>query len=111
MADKKTVLITGANTGLGYHTVRTLCDSEREYHILLGGRRIEKSKEASEEVQAEFPDTRSTIQPVQIDIEDDDSIDALYNELESKDETLDILVNNAGTTYHLFMPIFMKIVF
>ena len=34
MSDKNIVLITGANTGLGYEAVRALCASDRVYEIL-----------------------------------------------------------------------------
>ena len=71
-----------------------------------------KSNKACHEIQDELPNIIRTIQPVQVDIGNDDSIDALYNEIESKDEKLDILVNNAGITSHLSpSPICMNIVF
>ena len=92
----KVVLITGANTGIGYETVRSLSSSPQAYTILLGGRSIDKANKAAETARAEFPKSASTIQTVQIDIEDDDSINALYDDIESKFGKLDILVNNAG---------------
>jgi NAD(P)-dependent dehydrogenase (short-subunit alcohol dehydrogenase family) len=98
MADRRIVLITGANTGLGYQIIRALTGSDRAYEILLGGRSIEKAKKAAEDARAEFEDSQSRIYPVQIDIEDDGSITALFNEVKEKFGKLDVLINNAGNT-------------
>lgn len=90
------VLITGSNTGLGYATVKALsANSEKQYKILLGGRSIEKAKAAAEELRPSLAGT-SGIDPVQIDIEDDKSIEALVKEIESSYGRIDVLVNNAG---------------
>ncbi|KAJ4128311.1 hypothetical protein NW754_002303 [Fusarium falciforme] len=96
MDGKKIVLITGANTGLGYEIVRALAGSDKAYEILLGGRSIEKAQSAAESARAEFPNSQSSIRPVQIDIEDDKSIDALFNEVKGNYGKLDALINNAG---------------
>lgn len=89
------VLITGANAGLGFETVRGFCSSSKtEYEILLGGRSLKKAEQAAEAARAEFPG--SHIVPVQLDIEDDASIQALSAKVESTYGRLDILVNNAG---------------
>lgn len=96
MTDKNLVLITGANTGLGYEIVRALCASEQVYEILLGGRSIEKAKKASEDAKTEFPQTKSVLSPVQIDIEDDNSINALFDHVQKTYGRLDTLINNAG---------------
>ena len=98
MADyKKIILITGANTGLGYEIIRALAGSNKSYDIFLGGRTVEKAQSAAELARVEFPHSQSTIHPVQIDIEDDQSIDTLLYEIEGKHGKIDILVNNAGT--------------
>ncbi|CAI6075550.1 unnamed protein product [Clonostachys chloroleuca] len=97
--DKKIVLITGANTGLGYQMVRALCDSAQAYEILVGGRSIEKAKQAANDVLAEFPSTKSTPVAIQVDVESDDSIQAAFETVQSKYGRLDALVNNAGAMF------------
>ena len=72
------LLITGANTGLGYLTVEALCQSPTAYTILLGGRSLDKAKSAVQQLQTEFPKSPSVIKAVQIDIEDDESIAKLF---------------------------------
>ena len=96
MSDKNIVLITGANTGLGYEAVRALCASDRVYEILLGGRDIGKAKAAVESAKSEFPQSKSALNAVQINIEDDASINALFDHVKKTYGRLDTLVNNAG---------------
>lgn len=96
MSSKTIVLITGANTGLGYEIVRALCSSDQAYEIILGGRSIDKAKKAAETAKNEYSQTKSTLSPVQIDIEDDDSINALYEHVQKTYGRIDTLINNAG---------------
>ncbi|EXJ72132.1 uncharacterized protein A1O5_04636 [Cladophialophora psammophila CBS 110553] len=97
MATDTIVLITGANTGLGLETVKSLLQSSKKtYTILLGGRSLEKATAAAKQVKADFPQSQSVVTPVQIDIEDDQSIKTLFGNLEKNHGRLDVLVNNAG---------------
>jgi NADP-dependent 3-hydroxy acid dehydrogenase YdfG len=91
------VLITGANTGLGYETVRSLCQSSSQaYTILLGGRDLEKAEAATKRVQKEFPDSPSTVRPIQVDIEHDESIAQAFEQVSNEYGRVDVLINNAG---------------
>ena len=84
------------DTGLGYEAVRALCRSSQAYQILLGGRSIDKATEAVKKAQAEFPQTASSLETVQVDVEDDASIQDAYKHVSSRYERLDVLINNAG---------------
>ncbi|RAL13340.1 putative short chain dehydrogenase [Aspergillus homomorphus CBS 101889] len=95
------VLITGANTGIGFQIVRALSDSSKPYHILVGARSPTKAHEAIKAVQTEFPTSSSTLAPIQIDIEDDTSIQSAYNEISSTHGRVDVLINNAGASFEL----------
>ena len=97
MAAKTIVLVTGANTGLGFEMVKAMCTSEKAYDILLAGRSLSKAEQAAKAALQEFAYTRSSIYPLQIDIESDESIQAAFDHIESKFGKLDALVNNAGT--------------
>ena len=92
----KVVLITGANTGIGYQIVRALCSSSHAYDVIVGGRSPNKVQDAISAAQKEIPDTSSKLFPLQIDIESDNSINNAFDEVKSKFGKLDILVNNAG---------------
>ncbi|KAH7318078.1 hypothetical protein B0I35DRAFT_431263 [Stachybotrys elegans] len=99
MADKTIVFITGANTGIGYEAVKALLQSPKAYHVLLGSRSVEKGKEAVSQVTKEYPDTKSTVELVQIDISDDASIHEAVATIKGKFDRLDCLVNNAGASF------------
>ena len=95
-SEKHTVLITGANTGLGLEIVKALSGSEQAYTIILAGRSPQKVKDAIKGVQSEFPQTKSTFDEVQIDVEDDESIAKAFNKVSASHGRLDCLINNAG---------------
>ena len=92
----KILLITGANTGLGFETVKALCQSDKAYTILLGGRSIDKAAAAVKDAQSSFPESSSVLRPIQIDLEDDDSIAKCFEQVANEYGKLDVLLNNAG---------------
>ena len=96
MDQKTIVLVTGANTGLGFEMVRALCSSDKAYEVLVGGRSLVRAEEAANAVMKESSSTSSTVWPMQIDIEDDESIQAIFDEVQTRFGRLDALVNNAG---------------
>nr|POE51535.1 short-chain dehydrogenase/reductase trope [Quercus suber] len=97
--ETKIVLITGANTGLGYETVKALLQSDTSYHILLSGRDLSKAQQASLAVVGEVPDSKSTVEAIQIDVESDESISVAFETVSRKHEKIDILINNAGASF------------
>ena len=96
MASKTVIFITGANTGLGFETVKSLLQSSQAYTVLLGGRSIEKADQAARDVQADVPQTASTVQTIQIDVEDDESISKAFDRIAAEYGRVDVLINNAG---------------
>ena len=102
MSSNPIILITGANTGLGFEAVKSLLQSRKAYTIILSGRNIEKANDAAQVAQKAFPKSPSVIDTLQVDIEDDESISRAFDHVTKKYGRLDILVNNAGKyTTHL----------
>lgn len=99
MSSSKIVLITGANTGLGLETVRSLCRSSKDYSIIIGCRSVAKGNDALAKVKQEYPTTSSLLDVVQVDIASDTSIEQAIDTITSRYGRLDTLVNNAGAAF------------
>jgi len=96
---KPIILITGANAGLGFEVIKALVKSSTGYEILVGSRSLKKGQDAISELKSEFPNSASSMAPIQVDIESDDSIQKAYEDVSSKFNHLDYLINNAGAAY------------
>jgi NAD(P)-dependent dehydrogenase (short-subunit alcohol dehydrogenase family) len=89
----KTVLITGANKGIGFETARQL--AQQGYHVYLGSRDLAKGQQAAQQLHAEG---LAEVEAIQLDVTSADSVGAARAEIGSKIEVLDALVNNAAIT-------------
>ena len=96
MAQKEIILITGANTGLGFEIVKALYASDKSYDIIAAGRSLAKIEDAIKTASAATPSAQSKLHPLQIDIEDDNSIEKAFEVVNSQFGKLDALINNAG---------------
>ena len=96
MASTKIVLVTGGNNGIGYETVKALLESDKPYHVLLGSRSLGKAKHAIESLQKECPNSISTLEVIQVDLDSDESIEKAFEQVKANPGHLDVLVNNAG---------------
>ena len=83
----QTVLVTGANSGLGYETMRVL--ALRGAHVIGTGRTMDKARRACESVEG-----RTT--PVVLELTDFDSVAACAETVRALDVPLDALILNAG---------------
>ena len=94
-----TVLVTGANNGLGYETVKAFLQSEKPHHIFLGSRSLEKGKLALEKLRAEVPGTASTVEVLAVDLSNDQSIENAFEQVKSRSVRNDWTVceNDVGT--------------
>ncbi|WP_183566637.1 SDR family NAD(P)-dependent oxidoreductase [Mucilaginibacter sp. SP1R1] len=89
--NKQTVLITGANKGIGLETARQL--AKAGYHIFLGSRDQDNGKKAVEQLQLEgFADVELLL----IDVTDEQSVKQAHDSLAKRTDKLDVLINNAG---------------
>ncbi|MFF2910631.1 SDR family oxidoreductase [Paenibacillus sp. NPDC057934] len=96
MSHTKTVLITGANKGIGYAAARQL--GALGYTVLLGARSEARGKEAAAKLVSEGYDARHIV----IDVTDQGTIDAASKQIADEFGSLDVLVNNAGASFEAF---------
>jgi NAD(P)-dependent dehydrogenase (short-subunit alcohol dehydrogenase family) len=89
------VLITGANTGLGWQISKKLATEHKDYHIIMSGRK----KDAIEKAVADFQSQGLTnVESLVLDLSSDESIANAAKAVAEKHGRLDILINNAGLT-------------
>ncbi|MDN3241728.1 oxidoreductase [Glycomyces tritici] len=88
----RTVVVTGANSGLGIETARALAG--RGAHVIMTARSEAKGRKAAEEIRADHP--RANLEVRTLDLEDLDSVAAFAKGLIADRSRLDLLVNNAG---------------
>jgi NAD(P)-dependent dehydrogenase (short-subunit alcohol dehydrogenase family) len=88
--DKKIVLITGANKGLGFETARQL--GAKGYTVLVGARDETKGLSAVEKLKSEGFD----VDFIEIDATNAETIKSAAEKVGEKYGKLDVLVNNAG---------------
>ncbi|KAK7188878.1 hypothetical protein DPSP01_007701 [Paraphaeosphaeria sporulosa] len=90
---KTVVLITGANSGIGFELAAQLLQ-KGTYHVLVGSRSTRKGALALKDLQSRnYP---GTVELLPLDVTDDNTISDVASTVESQHGKLDILVNNAA---------------
>ncbi|MCX5469070.1 SDR family NAD(P)-dependent oxidoreductase [Acinetobacter nematophilus] len=87
----KTIIITGANTGIGLATAETFV--REGHHVILACRNPEKAQTAQQYLQSFGT---GQVDHITLDLNSLEQINAAANEIISKYSKIDILVNNAG---------------
>ena len=88
----KTVLITGANSGIGFQAARLL--AAKRARVLIACRDPQRSQQALTDLKAQVPGADVVLHS--LDLADLASVRKLAAELTASEQRLDILINNAG---------------
>jgi NAD(P)-dependent dehydrogenase (short-subunit alcohol dehydrogenase family) len=91
----RVVVVTGSNTGIGYHTAAVL--AYRGAHVVLAVRNLEKGNAALSRIVAASPGADVTLQA--LDLGSLDSVRTAADALRSAYPRIDLLINNAGVMY------------
>lgn len=86
----KTILITGASSGIGLTTAHRLANAGA--HVLL----VARTKETLDAVKVEIETNGGKADVFPCDLNDMDSIDAVAQQILNSVDHIDILINNAG---------------
>ncbi|CAM1511696.1 Fc.00g092090.m01.CDS01 [Cosmosporella sp. VM-42] len=87
------ILVTGGNRGIGYAIVQSIAERLPSSTIIIACRDPKAGETAIEQLKANG--AKASLDVVQIDIEDDDSIEAAAATVGNKYGKLDVLINNA----------------
>ena len=92
----KTVLVTGASSGIGQSVVKEFArTAPKSLKIIVTARRLEKLHELVKEIEADVgPGVK--VLPFQLDVRDADQVKHFHGKLPAEFQGIDILVNNAG---------------
>ena len=88
----KLVVITGANSGLGFGLARRLSAAGAD--VVMAIRNRAKGEKAIDEIRGTVPDAKLTIKP--LDLSSLVAVAALGEQLNAEGRPIDILINNAG---------------
>jgi NAD(P)-dependent dehydrogenase (short-subunit alcohol dehydrogenase family) len=91
----RVVVITGANTGLGYETAAAL--AEHGAHVVLAVRNLDKGKDAAARITATGP--RGAVALQELDLTSLESVRAAAEQLRADHDHIDLLINNAGVMW------------
>jgi NADP-dependent 3-hydroxy acid dehydrogenase YdfG len=86
---QKTVLITGATSGIGMETARIL--AANNYRLILTGRRKDRLEALKQELEKSCP-----VYLLNFDIRSKKEVDEALKNLPEEWKTIDVLINNAG---------------
>jgi NAD(P)-dependent dehydrogenase (short-subunit alcohol dehydrogenase family) len=87
----KSALVTGANKGIGLEVAKLL--AQHGFFVYIGSRKLESGEAAVQQLKASG---LTTLEAIQLDVTNTDSIRAARAAIGAKTPALDVLVNNAG---------------
>jgi NAD(P)-dependent dehydrogenase (short-subunit alcohol dehydrogenase family) len=88
----KVIIVTGANSGIGYEAAREF--ARKGAQTILACRSMDKAEVALADIQAEIPDAQA--ETMSLDLASLASVHQFADAFKAKYDRLDVLVNNAG---------------
>jgi NAD(P)-dependent dehydrogenase (short-subunit alcohol dehydrogenase family) len=94
----KVIIVTGANSGLGFESTKEL--ARKGARVIMACRNLDKARAALRQIRLEIPDAPAEI--MRVDLVDLDSVHEFAEAFRAKYQRLDVLVNNAGIMMVLY---------
>ncbi len=96
---QRTIVITGANKGIGFAIIEKLLASANSYNIILTARDPHRGEAAVKKLTGAHTQSASTLNYHKLDVNDDKSIQEFIDWLNKEKLKIDVLVNNAGVMH------------
>ncbi len=96
---RRTILITGANKGIGYVSAEKFFSDSAPYDIILTSRDVKLGEKAIETLKNKYPNSSNTLIYQQLEVNDEKSVDNLVNWVKTSNKKIDVLINNAAIHY------------
>ena len=87
-----TVVVTGTSSGIGLATAATL--ARAGHTVFAGMRNLDRGSELREVMSTE----NLSIKIVQLDVDNDNSVDSAFKQILKETNQIDVLINNAGVS-------------
>ncbi|GIJ99967.1 hypothetical protein Aspvir_003981, partial [Aspergillus viridinutans] len=92
----KTIVITGASSGIGRSTAKEFArTSPKALKLIVTARRLDSLKQLAEEIKEEVGDGVKVL-PVKLDVSNPEEVKNFVPSLPAEFQDIDVLVNNAG---------------
>lgn len=93
--EPKNIIVTGASSGFGFLTVKTLAD---QGHTVFAGMRDinNRNREAASELSAHGEASKGQVEVVEMDVTSDESVGTAVGEALKSVGQIDVVINNAG---------------
>ncbi|KAI5801881.1 hypothetical protein FPQ18DRAFT_364786 [Pyronema domesticum] len=91
----KTILITGASSGIGRSCAFEFARANPTVRLILTARRLETLKEIADQIKKEISETTEVL-PIKFDVANPEEVRSFMDNLPEGWKNIDVLVNNAG---------------
>lgn len=88
----KVVIITGANSGIGYESALQL--AKKDFTVILACRRLDAAEKAVQEILKAYP--KAGLKALKLDLSSLKDVNRFVDEFKAQFDRLDLLINNAG---------------
>jgi NAD(P)-dependent dehydrogenase (short-subunit alcohol dehydrogenase family) len=88
----RTVVVTGANSGIGYEATKTF--ARNGAHVVMACRSLDRARSARDEIRATVDG--ATLEIIELDLADLSSVRSFVDTFEREQSALHVLCNNAG---------------
>ena len=97
----KTVLVTGANTGLGFEAAKHYLNLDAA-HLIIAVRSLDKGSAAKARLEQAYPDKKNVIDVLPLDMNSYKSIKEFVDTVSTKYDDLHVALLNAGISNRLY---------